>query len=90
MPDSVLKRCRQLITSAVSELCKRMPNFKVTGEVTEGDAREDIVAAAKHWSADLIILAGHTDCSIKRHGVSNSVISILNHAPCSVEVVKTQ
>jgi len=89
MPGSVLNRCRELLQNEVSDLSNRLPHHKVIGEVTEGDARSDIIAMAEQWRADLIVIAANSGEIAKQHGVSTLAISVLNHAPCSVEVIKT-
>lgn len=89
MPANVLTKCRELLEDEVTDLRNRLPHHTVTGEVTEGDARSDIIAIAEQWCADLIVIAANTEGPNKPHGVSTLVISVLNHAPCSVEVVKT-
>ncbi len=89
MPANVLTKCRELLTNEVTDLRNRLPNHKVSGEVTEGDARRDIISIAEQWCADLIVIAANTENTNKPHGVSTLVVSVLNHAPCSVEVVKS-
>lgn len=89
MPADVLNKCRELLENEVTELRNRLPNHKVIGEVTEGDARTDIISIAEQWCADLIVIAANTENTSKPHGVNTLVVSVINHAPCSVEVVKS-
>ncbi len=86
--DDFLRQCRILLETTVANLSRKLPDHKVTGEVIEGEAKQEIVTAAEQWKADLIIIGAHGETGLKRHGIGNVVMSVLNHAPCSVEVVK--
>jgi nucleotide-binding universal stress UspA family protein len=54
-----------------------------------GDARKTILDEAALWRADLIVLGSHS-----RHGIQSILIgsvaeSVVRHATCSVEIVRT-
>lgn len=76
-----------LIEGAVGILSRRLPNHKITVEVIDGAAAEEILAYATQWKADLIIMGAHGESGIKKR-IGNVVMSVLDEAPCSVEVVR--
>ena len=55
--------------------------------VRDGNPKEAILATAKDWSADLIVMGsqGHTGIAALLFG--NTAQSVMSHAQCPVEVV---
>jgi nucleotide-binding universal stress UspA family protein len=86
--ESFLHQCRILLDGRVTSLLKRLPTHKVESEVVEGAAKEQIVEVADRYGADLIIIGAHGESGIKRRRVGNIVTAVVNHADCSVEVIK--
>jgi nucleotide-binding universal stress UspA family protein len=58
--------------------------------VREGDPRSVIVDEADEWGADLIVVGSHGRTGVKRWLLGSVAGSIVSHAPCSVEVVRTR
>ena len=56
--------------------------------VREGNPRDGIIAEAKEWPADLIVLGSHGYTGLKRLVLGSVAQSVVSHAPCSVEVVR--
>ena len=56
--------------------------------VREGAPADVIVEEAKQWPADLIVVGSHGHTGIKRLLLGSVAQSVVNHAPCSVEVVR--
>jgi nucleotide-binding universal stress UspA family protein len=53
-----------------------------------GDPRSVIVDQAEEWSADLIVIGSRGLTSLKRLLLGSVAQSVINHAPCSVAVVR--
>jgi nucleotide-binding universal stress UspA family protein len=75
-----------LLESTSDEL--RHAGFVTAASLREGDPTETIVACAKEWHTDLIVLGSHGKKGVERMlgSVSNAVA---RHAPCSVEIVRS-
>lgn len=74
------------LESAADQL--RQAGFVTVASLRDGDPRDTIVACAKEWHADLIVLGSHGKKGLERMlgSVSDSVA---RHAPCSVEIVRS-
>ncbi|HEY9683019.1 MAG TPA: universal stress protein [Oculatellaceae cyanobacterium] len=90
--DSDQQNCRQverILKDRLAFLRNRLPaSVQVCGEVVEGQAAEAITEVAKLWKCDEIIIGSHGDTGMRRPGIGSVAASIVNTAPCSVEVVK--
>src|SRR5277367_3294206 len=60
------KDCLKMIDNKTSQLKKRFPDSKVSGQVVEGMITSAIVEEAKTWNADLIVLGSHGRTGLKR------------------------
>ena len=76
---------RRLATHAANHL--KLP---LTVEVTarQGDPAKTIVDEATQWDADLIVVGSHGRSTLERLLVGSVARSVVDHAPCSVEVVR--
>jgi nucleotide-binding universal stress UspA family protein len=54
----------------------------------EGDAATQILAAARAWPADIIVLGTHGRTGLARLVLGSVARNVLHHAPCSVLVVR--
>jgi nucleotide-binding universal stress UspA family protein len=79
-------RAAALTTKAGDKLKKH--KLKVETVVQEGDARSTIVDEARKCSADLIVMGSHGYTGIKRLLLGSVASFVVNHAPCSVEIVR--
>ena len=84
---------RQIITQAEQLTNKvaeavRASGLTVETAVRRGDPRSVILDEAKEWDADLIVVGSHGYTGIKRLLLGSVAQSVVNHAPCSVEVVR--
>lgn len=84
--QQLTKRATQLTTSAAKKLERK--GLTIETAVREGDPRAEIVDDAGNWSADLIVLGSHGYTGIKRFLLGSVALSVVSHAPCSVEVVR--
>lgn len=64
-----------------------VPQASITPCVRTGDAAREIVAAAREWKADLIVVGTHGRQGIGRMLLGSVAEAVLRHAPCSVLVI---
>lgn len=88
-----LDRAREEVKQRAEEMVERVAErlrgcgLPVETVVRDGDPRKVIVDEAKDWSADLIVVGSHGYTALKRMLLGSVAQAILDHAPCSVEVV---
>lgn len=58
--------------------------------VREGDPKSVIVEEAKDWSADLIVIGSCGHGGLKRFLLGSVSQAVANHAPCSIELVRSK
>ncbi len=85
--ERFMEQRKILLQNTIANLSRRLPNHKIIGEVVDGAAVEEILSYATQCKADLIIMGAHGESGIKRR-IGNVVMSVLNEAPCSVEVIR--
>jgi nucleotide-binding universal stress UspA family protein len=76
-----------LITRAVKELCGR--GVEATPLMLQGDARSVILDRAQQAQADLVFLGSNGASGLAKFFLGRVAASVLSHAPCSVELVRT-
>jgi nucleotide-binding universal stress UspA family protein len=59
-----------------------------TSELRQGDASDEICAAAAETSADMIVLGAHGWGTVKRILFGSVSTAVLHHAPCPVLIVR--
>jgi nucleotide-binding universal stress UspA family protein len=79
---------RKVVGDAVSRLKEKFPHATVTGEVQEGYAKDRILATAKEWPADSIIMGSHGRSGFMEFVLGSVSKTTSFHAPCSVLVVR--
>jgi nucleotide-binding universal stress UspA family protein len=81
------RRCAtELIESTASVLRKK--GLIASTAVEWGDARSEIVNAAKRWEADLIVVGSHPRRGLSRMFVGRVAEAVLRKADCAVEVAR--
>jgi nucleotide-binding universal stress UspA family protein len=91
-----LDRVQQEITGRAEQLTRRVAeSLRAVGLMTEpvvreGDPRSVIVDEAKDWLADLIVVGSHGYTGVTRWLLGSVAQSVVSHAPCSVEVVRSK
>jgi nucleotide-binding universal stress UspA family protein len=68
----------------------RKAGLEVDSAIREADPRSAIVDEASEWGADLIVMGSHGRTGLKRLLLGSVAGSVVSHAPCSVEVVRTR
>jgi nucleotide-binding universal stress UspA family protein len=64
-----------------------VPQAPITPCVRTGDPAHEIVAAAREWGADLIVVGTHGRQGIGRVFLGSVAETVLRHAPCAVLVI---
>jgi len=85
-----LRQCEVILESRVKNLREALPDLSIAGELTEGAAAKAIVETAAEWGAELIIIGSHGDTGIRKAKIGSVAGTVVNEAPCSVEVVKVK
>lgn len=80
----------QAIEQAESQVRKRFPDLKVdlTTQILCGSPEQTIVEEAEKWGADLIVVGSHGYGFWERMLLGSVSNGIVNHAHCSVMVVR--
>ncbi len=60
----------------------------LTSRVMVGHAEEVILAAARTWGEDLVVLGSHGYRGLKRLLLGSVSQAVAWHAPCSIEIVR--
>jgi len=80
------RNARQLTEEVAGTL--KAASLQAETAVRDGDPRTVILDEAKEWAADLIVLGSHGHSRLERWVLGSVTRSIVDHAPCSVEVVR--
>ncbi|RTL38110.1 MAG: universal stress protein [Candidatus Melainabacteria bacterium] len=62
-------------------------NF-VEGQVRVGHVCDEVIAELKAWDADLLVIGAHENKGVPDVILGNNARHLLNHAPCSVQIIK--
>jgi nucleotide-binding universal stress UspA family protein len=81
------KRAAQSLVKAAAEKLAAS-GHKVTTEVLAGFPRKEVVACAKEWEADLLLVGSHGQGAVKRFLMGSVAQAVLRTAPCSIEIVR--
>jgi len=85
--EEVNARARQLVEEAAQRL--RSQGAQAEAKVGQGDPKTVILEHATELDADLIVMGAHGSSAIERFLVGSVSRSVLRHAHCSVELVRT-
>lgn len=79
----------RLVESVAAEVRDSSPGLSVMTGVREGEPKNLIVAEAREWGADLIVMGSHGYGPVRRFFLGSVAMGVLLHAPCSVEIVRS-
>jgi nucleotide-binding universal stress UspA family protein len=82
------KRGREITRKTAEDI--RSKGVKTQRIVRTGDPATEIVNEAEECGADLIIMGSHGYTGIKRLLLGSVAVSVVSHAPCSVEIVRAK
>jgi nucleotide-binding universal stress UspA family protein len=80
------KRAKNLTRKTIEKI--KANGVKAEAIIRSGSPAPEIVAEAGQWGADLIVLGSHGYGAIKRLLLGSVALSVVTHAPCSVEIVR--
>lgn len=86
--DQIKEYYQKIVDGHVNNLKAENPALKVTGKVLSGLAKQQILNECNDFNADLIVLGTHGRTAIGRFLVGSVSQTVLNHAPCSVRIVR--
>lgn len=86
--QDVSNRYQVLVDEIAARLKAR--GGKAEGSVIEGTAGKAIVNEAEKWDADLIVVGAHGLSGLESLVMGNVARYVVDHAPCSVEVVRSK
>jgi nucleotide-binding universal stress UspA family protein len=71
-----------------ADLLESQPDAQIALKLEFGNASDEIIAAALKWDADLIVLGSHGRQGIERYALGSVSESVVERAPCSIEIIK--
>lgn len=82
------KNREALLQTKIEELLKAFPKAKISAGLLDGPAADCIIDEAKSWQADLVVVGSHSRSGLEHFLLGSVAEKVVNHSPCSVEVVK--
>ncbi len=79
---------KALVKQAAEQFRRR--GIGATAAILKGQPAKGIVAFAKQWGADFILLGAHTSRPLGHGLFRNTAKNVLRQAPCSVEIIRTK
>ena len=76
------------LAEAANKLRTKFGADKVSDEFIEGVVADQILAQAKKWKADLIVMGSHGNSGYNDDGLGSVCLRVTAHAPCSVRIVQ--
>ena len=76
------------VDAATAEIAAHAAHLRVISRTEEGPPGPAIVAEAKRWGADLILIGSHGRGFAARLVIGSVAHTVVLHAPCSVEIVR--
>ncbi len=91
MAQFLREQAKQSVKHAETAIRSLFPGslLDITTEVLDGSPQRIIVETAQEWGADLIVVGSHGYGFWSRALLGSISNSVVNHAPCSVLVVRT-
>jgi len=85
--DQEVQKSARDLTKKTAESLKKQ-GIRAESVVRQGDARSEIIGESEKWAADLIVMGSHGYTGIERLLLGSVALSVVSHAPCSVEIVR--
>ena len=82
---AAIAEARRLADDTAAEV---LTGRSATGRVVEGDARDQIVASATDWGADLVVMGARGLGAVKEFFLGSVSLAVARGAPCPVLVCK--
>jgi nucleotide-binding universal stress UspA family protein len=85
------EKSEDLLDNAAVYLREQLDEKQLVRKSTgEGRVADTVIGVAGEWGADLIIVGSHSRTGLPRLFLGSVAESIVLHAPCSVEVVRSR
>ena len=84
---ATLKREGQAFLATAAQRTGEPPAWQF---LREGKPADQILAAAREWEADVIVIGTHGRSGVSRLVLGSTAESVVRHAPCPVLVIKPQ
>jgi nucleotide-binding universal stress UspA family protein len=85
--EELTENQEQLGRAALDRAAAQFPAGTVETFLREGLPGDEIIATAREWRADLLIIGSHGRVGLERLFLGNMSEGVLRHAPCPVLVV---
>lgn len=72
----------------VRERFRARPDLTLSHELREGIVKEELLAAARDWNADLLFAGTHGKSALERFVVGSVCHALVSQAPCNIEVIR--
>ncbi len=82
---ATLKREGQAFLATAAQRTGETPAWQF---LREGKPADQILAAAREWEADVIVIGTHGRSGVSRLMLGSTAESVVRHAPCPVLVIK--
>ncbi len=93
MENEIRQRRKTEAQRLLDEACKRLSTANydtIQIEIREGNPKQEIVNAAKEWSADKILVGAHGHDVCPTFSLGNTSRTVAQHAPCTVEIIRAK
>ncbi len=82
------EKAREALDRNKAWLASTQSDLAVTTEILNGNIKETLVNEAEKWGADLLVVGSHGHNAVERFLMGSVSAAVMQHAPCSVEVVR--
>ncbi len=90
VPNDIIQNQTGIVEAQAKEFQLQMPQHKITCEMAEGIASDEIVKTADEWNADFIVMGSHGRRGMDYFVLGSVAESVVNKSTCSVEVIKAR
>jgi nucleotide-binding universal stress UspA family protein len=90
-PDVLVASAKETARKLIADFRRTLPEQTAAREFIQiGDPLGEVVAAARDWPADLIVIGSHGRGGVERALLGSVAESVMRHAPCPVLVVRAK
>jgi nucleotide-binding universal stress UspA family protein len=87
-PEALIASAKEAAAKLIEDFRKTLPEQAVARDFVQiGDPLSEVVAAARDWPADLIVLGSHGRGGLGRALLGSIAEGVMRQAPCPVLVV---
>lgn len=88
LEGELMKDAKKNVEESEAQIRESLPQAEVTTRIFAGQPEQAIVEEAENWGADLIVVGSHGYGFWSRALLGSVSNAVINHAPCSVLVVR--